>query len=253
VKLEIRGIQFAYNSKPVLNDIYFEVLDREVVGIIGPNGSGKSTLLKCINKILKPQVGTILLEEIEIDKIDRNDLAKKIGYVPQSESSKFPITVFDAILMGRKPYLNWRPSSQDLDKVAEMIEMLNLDEFAMRDIGAISGGQRQKVIMARALVQEPEALLLDEPTSNLDLRHQLEVLNIVRKQVVNGINVIVSIHDLNLAARYCDKLIMIKDGTIFAAGGPEILNSENIETVFGVKVSIINDSGRIVIIPEDPA
>lgn len=252
MKLEIKGVEFRYNSKPVLKGVNLRVDSGEVLGIVGPNGSGKSTLLRCINNILKPQAGTILLGEKEITSLGREEIAQKIGYVPQSESNKFPVTVFDAILMGRKPHLNWKPGCRDLQKVSEVIKMLGLEELTMRDIGAISGGQRQKVIIARALAQEPDILLLDEPTSNLDLKHQLEVLDIVKEQTEKEINVIISIHDLNLAGRYSDKLVMLKEGTIFAAGGPEILIPQNIEAVFDVKVRVINDLGTVMVIPEKP-
>jgi iron complex transport system ATP-binding protein len=129
---------------------------------------------------------------------------------------------------------------------------LDLDEFAMREIGAISGGQRQKVLIARALAQEPDVILLDEPTSNLDLRHQLEVLNLIKEQAENGITSVVAIHDLNLAARYCDKFVMLKEGVIYAAGGVEVLHPKNIEPVYQVKVSAINNLGKMVIVPEYP-
>jgi iron complex transport system ATP-binding protein len=252
VKIEVHGVHYRYDSKPVLQDVSLQLGCGDILGIVGPNGSGKSTMIKCMDRILRPQKGSVFIDGEEINGMDRNDLAKKMGYVPQRESSKFSITVFDAILMGRRPYLNWRPSEHDLKKVSEIISQLDLDEFAMREIGAISGGQRQKVLIARALAQEPDVILLDEPTSNLDLRHQLEVLNLIKEQAENGITSVVAIHDLNLAARYCDKFVMLKEGVIYAAGGAEVLHPKNIEPVYQVKVSAINNSGKMVIVPEYP-
>jgi len=252
VRIKVNGIQYSYNSKPVLQDVSLQIEAGDILGVVGPNGSGKSTLIKCLDRILKPQAGSILIDGEDIKSLNMNDLAKKVGYVPQSEGSKFPITVFDVILMGRKPHLNWKASDKDLEIVANIISLLDIEEIAMREVGAISGGQRQKVIIARALAQEPDIILLDEPTSNLDLRHQLEVLNLVKEQTENGITAIVSIHDLNLASRYCDKFAMLKEGVIYAAGGPEVLHPENIEPVYKVKVSTINNLGKMVIIPECP-
>lgn len=250
--LEIKRVQYSYNSSPVLRDINMRVGDGEILGIIGPNGSGKSTLLKCMDRILKPQVGSVLLNEENINRIHARTLAQKIGFVPQSESGNFPVTVFDTILMGRKPHFDWKPSERDLKKVSGIIKLMNLEKLAMRDMGEISGGERQKVIIARALAQEPDVILLDEPTNNLDLRHQLEVLNLIKELAEGRMTAVIGIHDLNLAARFCDKFVMLKDGVIYAAGGLESLDSENLEAVYDVKVDVVDSDGRKLIIPECP-
>lgn len=252
MKIEVNGVNFSYNSCAILQDIELQLESGDILGIVGPNGSGKSTLIKCLDRILKPQKGSIFLDGEELASMKVNDLAKKMGYVPQGESSLFPVTVFDLVLMGRKPYLNWKPSSQDLEKVSEIISLLNIEDLAMREIGSISGGERQKVMIARALAQEPDIILFDEPTSSLDLRHQLEVLNLIRDQANNGISSIVAIHDLNMAARYCDKFVMLKKGMIYASGGPEVLIPENIEAVYRVRVNAIKNSGEVVIVPQMP-
>lgn len=252
MKIQIDSLSFRYNSFPVLKDIVLNLDEGKVLGVIGPNGSGKSTLLKCIDRILKPETGSIYIDGKEINRLSMKDLARLIGYVPQREDNRFPVTVFDAVLMGRKPYLNWKPSRHDLEKVSDIIEMLNLKDIAMREIGAISGGQRQKVIIARAIAQEPGLLLLDEPTSFLDLRHQLEVMDLIKKLADNGTSSVVSVHDLNLAARYCDKLVLLNEGCVHAAGGQEVLAPENIEPVYKVKVSSVINSGITVIFPECP-
>jgi len=252
VKLDITGLQFSYNSFPVLKGMDLKLKKGEMLTIIGPNASGKTTLLKCINNILKPQKGTIMIDDETLNDLSMKNIAKKIGHVPQSGTDRFPTTVFDTVLMGRKPHGGWKPSEKDLETVSETISRLGLENIAMRDIGEISGGQKQKVLIARALAQDPDILLLDEPTSSLDLKHQLEVLDTVRKQTEEGISLVMTMHDLNLANRYSDKISMLKEGKIFAAGGREVLNHKNIEAVFGVEVDIIDVEERPIIVPERP-
>lgn len=154
--------------------------------------------------------------------------------------------------MGRKPHGGWKPGEEDLEAASKIIDRLDLSNISMRNITEISGGQRQKVLIARALAQDPEVLLLDEPTSSLDLRHQLEVLNLIREQTKMGISAVMAMHDLNLAARYSNKIVMLNNGKIFAAGGKEVLTPKNVESVYGIKVTIGEKLGRPVIIPEEP-
>lgn len=252
MKLEVKGLEFAYNSAPVLKGVNFGVKEGEILGLVGPNASGKTTLIKCINRILEPQAGSILLGGKELAKLEKKEIAKKIGYVPQMETEILPTTVFDTILMGRRPHCHWKPSSKDLEKVSKILNKLELEDIAMKTVGEISGGQKQKVLIARALAQEPEVLLLDEPKSNLDLKHQMEVMDLIRDQTKKGISVVMALHDLNLASRYSDKLVILKEGKIFAKGNQEILNSKNIESVYGVKVSIERDDGQRRIVPKRP-
>ncbi len=252
MKIEIENLEFSYDSTPVLEDVNLQVKEGETLAIIGPNASGKTTLLKCMNGILEPENGSILIEGKELENLGKEDIAKKIGHVPQAGNESFPTTVFDTVLMGRKPHGGWKPRDEDLEAASKVLEKLDLEDIAMRDIGEISGGQRQKVLIARALAQNPEVLLLDEPTSSLDLRHQLEVLDIIREQTGKGISIVMAMHDLNLAARYSDKIAMLDEGKIFAAGGKGVLTSENIESVYGVEVSIENKDGCPRIVPEKP-
>ncbi len=251
VRIEIKGLSFSYNSVPALRDVNLEVEEGEVLSIIGPNGSGKSTLLKCMERILKP-LGTILIDGKELGSFTREEIARKIGYIPQIMDNPLPLRVFEMILMGRKPYISWKPSSRDLKIVWDVIDLLGLGDLAMRYMEELSGGERQKAIIARALAQEPNVLLLDEPTSNLDLKHQLEVLDLIKGLTKRGLSVVMAMHDLNLAAKYSDKIAMLKEGRIYAVGDLDILTPENIETVYGVKVSIVHRGNRIVIIPEKP-
>ena len=254
VKLKIKDVEFSYASVPILKDVCIELATSEMLGVVGPNGAGKSTLLRCIDRILKPQRGSILLDEREIKEMSRMELAKKMGYIPQSSAQVFPATVFDTVLMGRRPHIGWRSNEKDMKKVLETLQMLNIKSFAMRDINELSGGQQQKVFIARALTQEPDVLLLDEPTSNLDIKHQLEVMDIIKNIVrEKGIAAIMAIHDLNLASRYADRIVMMNGGEIFDAGdAAAVLTPENIKHVYDVEVEVPNHGGRPYIVPIRP-
>lgn len=252
-KLATREVNFAYNGGPlVLKDIDMTLEAGEIIALVGPNGSGKSTLLKCLADFHTPKEGKIELKGEDIMDFSLNEKARVLGYVPQIEDVTFPSTVFDTILMGRKPYISWKPSKKDKKVVTDIIKKLGLEHIAMRDINELSGGQRQKVFIARALAQEPEILILDEPTSSLDLKHQLEVLSMIKKQSERGISVLLAMHDLNMAVRFSDKVVMLKEGKIFASGGMEIINSENIEKVYETKAYVGEHHGWPVITPDRP-
>ncbi len=254
MKLKVKNVEFSYASVPILKDICIELAASEMLGVVGPNGAGKSTLIRCIDRILKPQRGIILLDEQDIKEMQLRELAKKMGYIPQSTARVFPATVFDTVLLGRRPHLGWRSSEEDTEKVLETLKLLNIENLAMRDINELSGGQQQKVIIARALTQEPDVLLLDEPTSNLDIRHQLEVMDVIKNITIEkGISAIMAIHDLNLAARYTDRIIIMNGGHIFAAGEPfSVLTTENIKTAYGVEVEVNKHGGKPYIVPIRP-
>jgi len=253
MKLEIRGVNFSYDSRPVLEDVTMNVDEGNVVSLVGPNGSGKTTLLKCINKILKPKKGVVLVEEKDVREMKLKELAKLLGYVPQISVSSFPSTVFDTVLLGRRPYINWSVSPKDREIASQTLALMGIEDLALRHLNELSGGERQKVIIARALAQEPQVILLDEPTSNLDIKHQLEVLGIIRSVVKKKrIAALIAIHDLNLASRFSDKIILLHKGKIYDAGEPaKVLTQENIRTVYGVEVEI-NNSGTPYIIPLTP-
>jgi iron complex transport system ATP-binding protein len=254
MNLKVKNVEFSYASTPILENVCMELAPSEILGIVGPNGAGKSTLLRCIDRILKPQRGSILLDGQEIKEMSRMEIARRMGYVPQTSTRVFPATVFDTVLMGRRPHLGWRSSEKDVEKVLDVLKLLGIVEFALRDFNEISGGQQQKVLIARALAQEADILLLDEPTSNLDIRHQLEAMDIIKKLVTEkGISAITAIHDLNLASRYSDRVIMLNGGSIFDAGNPSsVLTPENIKQVYGVEAVVRNESGRPYIVPIRP-
>ncbi|HNZ05308.1 MAG TPA: ABC transporter ATP-binding protein [Methanothrix soehngenii] len=250
VNITIKSLTFGYNGSMILDDLNLVVEDSEVLGLVGPNGSGKTTLIKCIDKILKPK-GSILIDGRDIDTVSRTDLAKRLGYVPQSSSTPLATTVFDTVLMGRRPHISWRVSDSDLDKVADILGLLHLEYLAMRDFSQLSGGQKQKVLIARALAQEPEVLLLDEPTSSLDMKHQLEVMETISSLVKEKkISAVMALHDLNLASMFVDKLAILKGGKIYAAGEPiDLLNAKNIRDVYGVEAVVMNNLDRPYIVP----
>jgi iron complex transport system ATP-binding protein len=249
VTLDVSGIRFGYDGEDALRDVTLRIAGGEVTCIVGPNASGKTTLLKCMNRLLVPYCGEVSLDGRNMRKMRTGDIAKRIGYVPQSETAHVPVSVFETVLLGRKPHAGWVPSRHDLEKTARTIERLDIAHIAMRNANALSGGQQRKVTIGRALAQEPGILLLDEPTASLDIRHALDILELIKSQAVAGRAVVMSIHDLTLASRYCDKVIMMKEGKIHAAGGREIFTREIIREVYGIEAKVIHDpeAGAIVV------
>lgn len=246
----MNNVSFSYEKRLALNNVNLTFTDKGIVSLVGPNGSGKSTLLKCINKILKPK-GEILFNTRNVQEFSTSEIARTFGYVPQEFSSVFPITVFDTILLGRKPYIGWNPSEEDIDVVSENISLMGLDDFALRPVNELSGGERQKVLIATALSQQPSVLLLDEPTSNLDIKHQIGVMKNLRK-IVNSkdILVLMAMHDLNLASHYSQEMVMLTKGEVFARGKPqEILTKANIKALYGVNVAIHQHGNTKHIVP----
>ncbi len=249
--VNINNITFTYNqgSRNVLEDISFDIEKNQCIAILGNNGAGKSTLIKCINRICPAQKGLVLVNGNNVFKMKRNVLAQNISYVAQNNKS-LQMTVFDAILLGRKPYIKWDATAEDMQIVREIIQKMQLEEFALRNVAELSGGEKQKVMLARALAQEPKLLLLDEPTSNLDPRNQHEVLRTVKIIAQeHDICVAIVIHDLNLAIRYCDRFLFLKDSNVYCYGGLEIMTPENIEAVYQIHVHIIECKGIPVVVP----
>lgn len=244
--IRVEGLEFSYDSTPVLKDIDLELEGPGFVSILGPNGVGKSTFIHCINRILKPTGGAVFIDDKDVADIPSKELAKTVGYVPYSSNDAFPLTVVDTVLMGRHPHSSWRSLRTDLDIVYDTLNMLGIGDLAMRKFNELSAGQHQKVALARGLVQEPRILLLDEPTSNLDVKHQLDVSELLRNLSIDkGILVIMICHDINIAAKFSDKIILMRDGTIFSVGTPEeVITEENLREVYDVESRIIDDEGR---------
>ncbi|MBK5254178.1 MAG: ABC transporter ATP-binding protein [Peptostreptococcaceae bacterium] len=245
----VRDVSFAYSKKEILKNVSFEVARGDCVAVLGTNGVGKSTLLKCLNKVVNVKSGKITVNDKDVKKLSGDELAQIIGYVPQKGCFS-DSTVFDAVLLGRKPYIKWDVTQNDLEITEKVVKSLSLEEFSLRKVNYLSGGEIQKVSIARALAQQPSVLLFDEPTSNLDLKNQLEVIQIIKDIVrEQQISAIVTMHDLNLALRFADKFMMMKDGEIYAMGGAEIITPDNILEVYGVSVAVENANGNRVVIP----
>lgn len=246
--LSVDDVEFSYNSKNVLKKVKFEVNRGEVVSILGVNGAGKSTLLKCINRMLKPKKGAILVDDFNLNTLNNEEIAKKMAYVSQNANGNY-ITVFDAVLLGRKPYIKWEVSKKDLEITGNILKLMNLEEYALRYTRELSGGELQKVVIARALVQEPQILLLDEPTKNLDIKNQMEVMKIIKNiSKSQNISSIVVMHDLNLTLRFSDKFIMLKDGIIYSKGNSGVINSKNILEVYNVNAYVDNYNGIPIVV-----
>lgn len=249
--LSVNDVEFSYQSVNIIRDITFELPKGKILSIIGPNGAGKSTLLKCVIKTLSPRKGNIIIDQSDLTYLKRREIARILGYVPQKSSFTFPVTVFDTVLMGRRPYCGWRSSKIDIQKTLKILDLLDIKELAMKEFSELSGGQQQKVLLGRALSQEPKILLLDEPTSNLDIKQQMETMDILRKMVTDkGISVVMVIHDLNLAAIYSDSILLLKEGVIHDFGDPfSVITKVNIKNVYGVDASIIKNNGNPCVLP----
>ncbi len=241
MSLQIKNLSFGYKkNQMILNNINLEIKQGEILGILGPNGTGKTTFIKCINNIHKPNEGRILYDGNNIMNLSQLNIAKIIAYVPQYTNNFFPMNVIDTVMMGRMPYVKKDYSDEDKEIVFSIIKKMNLEKFAFRNIKEMSGGERQRVFIARAMAQQPKIIILDEPTSSLDLYNQLFILHTITKLAKeNNITIIMTIHDLNLASMFCDNILMLKDAHIFAHGKPEgILTAENIYEMYKVRTEI---------------
>ena len=244
-----KDIEFSIGSNNILKGVSLKADKNEFIGIIGPNGSGKSTVLKCIYRTLKPNNGCIMLDNELLDKMPIKESAKKMAVVSQHNYYNFDFSVEEVVLMGRSPHKKRleRDNAKDYEIVRESLEKVGMLDFRKRSFSTLSGGEQQRVILARALAQKTKYLILDEPTNHLDIKYQIQLLNIVKDL---NLTVIAAIHDLNIAAMYCDKLYVIKDGKVMAFGTPrEVLTKEFIKEVYEVDAEIIEDSkGQIHIL-----
>lgn len=234
--LEAKDLWFKYRDGWVLRGTDFEFSQGDFLGIIGPNGSGKSTLLKLMDHILQPQRGAILYEGKELNKMRRKEIARQIALLPQETTFYFDFKALEIVLQGRAPHLGSLRLEGERDIAIAMESMKKTDtaDLAYRSITTLSGGQKQGVLLARALAQEAQLLLLDEPTANLDIKHKMQIMNMLRKfNAKDGLTVVMASHDINLSAEYCNKLILLKNGEIYDKGTPqEVITEKNIFTVF---------------------
>ncbi len=235
----IRNITLGYDSCPVISDLSLEIEQGEFLGIIGPNGSGKTTLLRGMAGILNPFNGEIIVYNKQVSTYRRKELARIIGLVPQKSSIAFPFTCFEVVLMGRYPYISFTEKKEDYEIATEMMRITDTEDLKQRDINEISGGELQRVRIARALAQTPQILLLDEPTLSLDINHEIKIFDILKELNEKGFTIIVSSHNLNIAGAYCKKILLINKGSIVKIGPPEeILTAELIESVYDSPVII---------------
>lgn len=238
--IEVQSISFRYHRDWVLQDLSFKIEKGDFVGIIGPNGSGKTTLLKILYRLLTPQRGQILFNHQPLQRMKRSEIAKKVAVVAQENYPLFPFRVEEIVLMGRSPYLGHLlfEGKRDLEIAQRAMEWTEILPLRERYLDELSGGERKRVFIARALTQEPEVILLDEPTANLDIHHQLDFLNLIlHLNREKELTIILATHDLNLASEFCESLILLHRGRIESLGSPgEVITQENIENVYGCRV-----------------
>lgn len=258
VALSAEHIYSGYGSRPVLHDVSFELHHGEILGVLGPNGSGKSTLIRALTRILPLSAGRVSLDGQDIRTWPLKRLARSVAVIPQQADIPYAFSAFDVVLMGRTPHLRrfQRETVQDRRIALEAMERTDSIQFKDRPVRELSGGERQRVIIARALAQQPAVLLLDEPTSHLDLNHQIDVFDLLAHLCTEDRMAVLCIsHDLNLAAEYCTRLMMLHRGRVAAVGAPDrILTVEFIRDVFGAEVAVTQSpytgAPQIMIIPE---
>ena len=242
MNISAKDIHLSYGAREILKGVDIHSENGEFVGLIGPNGSGKSTLLKCIYRILKPNAGQVFLDEEELRAMSIKESARKMGVVAQHNYYNFEFTVREVVMMGRAPHKKAleRDNAKDYEIVEEALKTVGMEEFAQRSFSTLSGGEQQRVILARALAQQTPCLILDEPTNHLDITHQLQLMRIVKNL---SATVISAIHDLNIAAMFCDRIYALKEGRIIAQGTPrEVLTKDFIRQVYQVDAEITKDS-----------
>ena len=241
-KLEIQNISLDYGQRSVIKDLSFQLYPGELLGLVGPNGCGKTSIIKTLCRVLTASSGCILLDEKDLTAIPRNELARVIGVVPQNPLLPETFTVFEVVILGRNPHLGLlsAESARDIAVVWQAMEKTGITHLAKRRIGELSGGEKQRVTIARVLAQQPQVILMDEPTANLDISQQQDILDLITGMCREKNNAfLIAIHDLNIAAQYCTRIIMLKNGQIYAEGTPtEIITAENVREVFGAETTI---------------
>ncbi|MEU9223836.1 ABC transporter ATP-binding protein [Streptomyces massasporeus] len=253
-RLAARGVTVGYGGRVVIDELDVAIPPGVITTIIGPNGCGKSTLLKTLSRLLKPAKGAVVLDGEDIGRLRTRDVAKKLGLLPQAPVAPEGLTVADLVARGRHPHQSWlrQWSSDDADVVARALAMTGVSDLADRPVDALSGGQRQRVWISMTLAQGTDLLLLDEPTTYLDLAHAVDVLDLVDDLHESGCTVVMVLHDLNLATRYSDNLVVMREGSVLAQGHPrDVITAELLDEAFGLKARVIDDpvGDRPLIVP----
>jgi iron complex transport system ATP-binding protein len=254
--LALSNIHFSYETSPILTDVSVSVEKGEIVSLIGPNGAGKSTLILCAMGLLTPRQGNVFIDSKPIAQWSVRELARFCAFVPQNPSLPPAFTVWESVLLGRTPYLGFlgRAKKEDKEVVAHALEWVEMKDLQDRKVSEISGGERQRVVLARALAQEPRCLLLDEPTNSLDMHHQVQLLSFIRKLArEKGVAVFIVLHDLNLASTYSDRLILLKDGHMIQQGSPSrVMENPEIISVYKESITIFprpDEPSRPAVLP----
>lgn len=250
--MEVKNVSFHYKGCPeVLKDVSFDVAPGQFLAILGNNGVGKSTLLKCFNHILKPDTGAVLLDGEDLLQQSAREVAKRVAFVSQSVPDT-QMTVHDIVMLGRRPYMQWGFTEADHNIVHDAMHRLGVEDMRGRFLNQLSGGEKQKVMLARALAQQPKVLLLDEPTSALDIQNQYAVLKMVRSICqTDTIIAVMVIHDLHLALRFCDRFLLLKDGQVYRQGDRSILDREALKDVYGVDAKVVEVEDRHMVLVEE--
>ena len=238
--IEATDLGVSYGEVKVWSGINLKFSEPGLISILGPNGVGKSTLMYCINKILVPTEGNVKIDGEDVSELSFKDIALKVAYVPQASNETFAMTVMDTVLMGRYPHSGFNVSKEDLMVASKCLKVMQISHLAMRNFNELSAGQHQKVMIARGLAQEPDLLMLDEPTSNLDIYHQMQVMRMLSKVAKErGIIVLTICHDLNIASKYSDRVVIFSKGKVYCDGTPqEVITAENISKVYKVKADV---------------
>jgi iron complex transport system ATP-binding protein len=239
--IKFEGVRFGYSSSPVVDELSLEVPAGQFLGVIGPNGAGKSTVVKLLLGLLRPQAGRVLVDGREVQSWGRREFARRVAAVTQEEALEFPFTALEVVLMGRIAHLSplGFERAADFDAAHSAMRETGVDHLAERPLHALSGGERKRVLLARALAQDPAALILDEPAAALDIHHQIAIFDLLTERHRRGVTVVVVVHDLNLAAAYCERLLLLRPGQPPILGTiEEVLTYRQVKEVFGVEVYV---------------
>jgi iron complex transport system ATP-binding protein len=251
MELVIENLTKDYGDTRALDSVSVTLGPGHILALVGPNGSGKSTLIKIVATIFPKSSGSVMLDGTDVFEIEPAELARCVGYVPQFFSYTKYSTVFEMVLLGRRPHIRWSVTEEELARVQDALDALDIGHLAGKYVDELSGGERQKVFIARAIAQDPGLFLLDEPTASLDIRHQIEVMELMQKVArIKGSAVLVAVHDLNLAFRFADSVLMICEGRMAGYGSPaEVLTPEQIEKVYGIESEVVTTGRGSFILP----